>query len=209
MNQTLPENLFEAEDQITNSILKFLSTKQTGWISIDIRFEGLRIMPVGIRLCKMLQDQKYKTILIFGDAGSTALAKRDAPELISNIKSFKEILAIESPFSVGHLLLAVSPQPYDYEEFENICQKHNGNVIMLNGKLDDSEVGIGSVARARRKGFFMKWQNIYWLQPLKKAALLHTYSSDWIIFKETDKGYIKHQMFTEKPDSETIFESLL
>ena len=69
------------------------------------------------------------------------------------------------------ILVAVSPQHYDYEEFEALCKNVNCKVIMINGKLDDAAVGIGSVARERRKAFVSKWVNIYWLEPLVNGAL--------------------------------------
>ena len=50
---------------------------------------------------------------------------------------------------------------------------------MVNGKLDDASVGIGSVARERRKAFISKWDNIYWLEPLEKGALMHSHGDNW------------------------------
>ena len=123
--------------------------------------------------------------------------------------SFNQIIDNKFRTKSGNIVLAISPQPYDYEQFELICKNYDGKVIMLNGKLDDSEVGIGSVARERRRNFVIKWENIYWIQPLKNAALLHLYPSEWVLFKKTNEGYDFHQTFLGKPDSETIFESLL
>ena len=209
MSKKLPEKLFDAEAQIYDSLLKSFTNKNTTRIAVDIRFEGLRLMPIGIRLSKKLIDYKYKPLLAFGDAGSTALARRESPELGTNIKSFKEIMDNKLDESFCNPIIAIAPQPYDYEEFEAMCNDYRGIVIMLNGKLDDSEVGIGSVARDRRKKFIMKWENIYWLQPFKNSALLHSYPSDWTLFKQTDNGFIEHEVFEKKPNSEEIFESLL
>ena len=64
--------------------------------------------------------------------------------------SFKEGLVYKLGQNSDDLLLAVTPNHYDYDEFEGLCNKINQKVIMINGKLDDAAVGIGSVARERR-----------------------------------------------------------
>ena len=60
---------------------------------------------------------------------------------------------------------------------------------MLNGRLEDAAVGIGSVARERRKGFCGIWQQAYWLQPLEGGALLRSYPDDWHLFRQDSDGY--------------------
>ena len=119
-------------------------------------------MPVAIRLKESISEASIKSLLLWPDAGATALAKRDAPELSDNIMSFKDVIKSDNNDYTNHLLVAVSPQHYDYEDFENLCNKSDSRIIMLNGKLEDSDVGIGSVARERRKSFIRKWINIYW-----------------------------------------------
>ena len=209
MISSLPEKLNDAESQIKTSLLDYLNKKQSNRISIDIRFEGLRLLPISIRMCHILMENNYHPILLFSDAGSTALAKRDAPELTNNIKSFKDIKNSDPGQYTDNVLIAVSPQPYDYEEYVSVCNDLRGIIIMINGKLDDSEVGIGSVARQRRKDFVTKWTNIYWIQPLKNAALMHAYPSDWILFKQLNNSYTICQEFPERPDADSIFEAIL
>ena len=41
----------------------------------------------------------------------------------------------------------------DYEEFLNLSSKHNGYILMINGKLEDTAIGIGSIGRDRKKKF--------------------------------------------------------
>ena len=60
---------------------------------------------------------------------------------------------------------------------------------MLNGRLEDAAVGIGSVARERRKGFVASWQQAYWLQPLEGGALMRCFPDDWRLYDlNTDIG---------------------
>ena len=153
MDQKLPADLLQAEDQLFNSLFSNIVKNQSGKISINLKFEGLRLLPLVIRLANRLKSKSIKAILIWPDAGATALAKRDAPDLSENIMSFKDILKDNEINFAEYIIIAVSPQPYDYEEFEKISNNYNGNMIMLNGKLDDAAVGIGSVARERRKIF--------------------------------------------------------
>ena len=44
-------------------------------------------------------------------------------------------------------------------------------MVLLNGKLEDAAVGIGTVARERRKGFLSSWQSAYALIPTGDGAL--------------------------------------
>ena len=60
---------------------------------------------------------------------------------------------------------------------------------MLNGRLEDAAVGIGSVARERRKGFVASWQQAYWLQPLEGGALMRCFPDDWRLYRQDPDGY--------------------
>ena len=209
MTKLLPKNLLQAEEQILLSLLNCLSDNATPRISINIKLEGLRIQPVVIRLAKNLQEKKIQPVLIWPDAGATALAKRDAPVFQEYIYSFSDILKNEIKELDGYVVIAVSPQPYDYEIFEALCNKLSNKVLMFNGKLDDSAVGIGSVARERRKNFSSKWNNIYWLEPLQKGALLKLYKENWKLFRLDIDGYRFQAEYESKPSKELIFETFL
>ena len=205
----LPANLFEAEDQFFSSLSLFLETNDNSRISINIKLEGLRILPVVIRLFKKLEENNVQPILLWPDAGATALAKRDAPELSNYIKSFNDLLKGVDIQIDGFIFLAISPQHYDYEEFEAICTKYSNKIVMFNGKLDDAAVGIGSVARQRRKNFISKWTNIYWLEPIAKGAILHSYPEKWRLYRLYSDGYRPFSEFSDKPSPEAVFEAFL
>ena len=209
MIPTLPEQLVDAEEQILISLTNCFNKSSSHLISVNILFEGLKLQPIALRLSKKLASLNIKCNIVWPDAGAAALAKRDAPEISQNIKTYKDFIDTENLELEELLVIAVSPQPYDYEEFVNLCSKVHGKIIMLNGKLDDSNVGIGSVARERRKQFTSKWLNTYWLEPLTRGALIHVYPSNWILYKCTLEGYIHVDTFHEKPNSEEIFESFM
>ena len=58
-----------------------------------------------------------------------------------------------------------------------MSDNYQGTHYSLNPKFEDANIGIGSVIRERRKNFVKTWKNIYFLQPLNKAALMHIYPS--------------------------------
>ena len=205
----LPQKLVDAEEQILLSLTNCFNNNSCNLISVNVLFEGLRLQPVALRLSDKLASLNFKYNLVWPDAGAAALAKRDAPEISQYIKTYKELITTGSLELEELVIIAVSPQPYDYDLFVNLCSKVNGKIIMLNGKLDDSNVGIGSVARERRKLFTSKWLNTYWLEPLTRGALIHLYPSDWILYKSTLQGYIQIDAFKEKPNSEQIFEGFM
>ena len=207
MTNKLPSDLLEAELNIFESIQSyFLINAEKSFLSISLRFEGLRINPIIFRLSDKLNKSKYDNILLWADAGGAALAKRDNPELANKIFTFKEFL--NSSDLLNSILLVCSPQPYDIDMFEKVCSHTNSTVIMINGKLEDPIVGIGSVGREMRKRFAEKWNVVYFVQPLSLGALLKKFPNDWQLFKLNPNGYSFVKSFDKRPDDETIILSL-
>ena len=89
-----------------------------------------------------------------------------------------------------------------------MSENYQGTHYSLNPKFEDANIGIGSVIRERRKNFVKTWKNIYFLQPLNKAALMHIYPKNWLLFKEENKKYYFKKEFEIKPDNESIFVNL-
>ena len=203
----LPSDLKEAESNVYESVQSyFLSNSEQSFLSINLKFDGLRLNPIIFRLSNKLTEIKYDNILLWADAGGAALAKRDNPELATKIFTFKEF--INSTDLSNSILLVCSPQPYDIEMFEQVCSHTKSNVIMINGKLEDPIVGIGSVGREMRKRFAKKWKVLYFVQPLSMGALLKRYPNDWELFKLNNNGYSFVKSFINRPDDETIILNL-
>lgn len=207
MNNKLPSDLNEAEKNLYKSIKSYLSSNSDkSFLSINLRFDGLRINPIIFRLSTKLFENKLDNILLWADAGGAALAKRDFPQLSKKIFTFKEYLNTSD--TLNSLLLVCSPQPYDIEIFEQVCLHTNSTVIMINGKLEDPIVGIGSVGREMRKRFSDKWKTIYYVQPLSMGAILREYPKNWELFKLESNGYKFIKSFEQRPDDETIILNL-
>lgn len=204
MRLHLPADLLQAEDQAQKALLEALAEPKHRRWSVSWRFEGLRILPAALRFARALAGQGWSPLLVWPDAGAAALARRDGGELADATASLQDVLAGRLEQRKDDLLIAVAPQPSDYEALEQVCAYWNGPVAMLNGRLEDAAVGIGSVARARRRGFVSSWQVAYWLEPLAGAALLGRFPSSWTLFRQDADGYREVASFEQRPDTEQI-----
>jgi hypothetical protein len=106
------------------------------------------------------------------------------------------------------LVLLAAPTPADYEEVEALCAQHRGSLVMINGRLEDAAVGIGTVARERRKGFLAEWQAAYGLMPTAEGALRRVYPADWQFYRRDADGYRSVCSFEQRPDREQQLEAL-
>ena len=203
----LPRDLNSAIKDMESSVLGNLKNPISNKLMIEFKFEGLKFNNIGISLYKFLD--KYKNVyLTYSDPGAVALAQRDYSEFKNNIftfKSFNESIHINESES---LLISMMPQPYDFDSFEPMCENFNGIHFSLNPKFEDANIGIGSVIRERRKNFVKQWNNIYFIQPINKGALMHISPDNWALFKEQNNKYFFVKEFESKPDNETIFMNL-
>ncbi|MBM5823866.1 MAG: DUF1995 family protein [Cyanobacteria bacterium M_surface_10_m2_119] len=206
----LPADLRSAEAQALEAVLAALPTQTRGRWSVEWRFEGLRLLPVALRFCASLLEAGHGARLLCPDAGAAALARRDAPELAEQVADFRGQMRRNQETSMpsSDLLLALAPAQPDYEEFEQLCATHAGPVVMLNGTLEDAAVGIGSVARERRRGFLAAWQPAYALQPQEGAALRFAYPGPWELYRQDPDGFRLAARFDQKPDLEAQMEAL-
>ena len=204
---SLPADLVAAEAELLTALESALASNAKGRWTLDLRFEGLRLAPVALRLQRKLDQPERRCRLLFADAGATALAKRDAPDQADAITSVSDCYRGELP-AESTVLVCVTPGPPDYDEVEILCDKFAGPVVLLNGRLEDAAVGIGSVARERRRGFMAQWQSAYTLQPLNAAALRHVHPSDWQIYRLDPDGYRLAGTQEAKPAPEELDELL-
>lgn len=203
---SLPGDLAAAEEELLCSLRSALAADSKGRWTLELRFEGLRLAPVALRLQRQLDQPGARVQLLFADAGATALAQRDAPDQSASISSVSD-WSRRDP-APGTVLICVAPGPPDYDEVELVCEKHDGPVVLLNGRLEDAAVGIGSVARERRRGFMARWQSAYTLQPLSGAALRHAHPDDWQVYRLDPDGYRLAGSSEQRPAPEELDELL-
>jgi hypothetical protein len=205
----LPADLRTAEAEALDSLGAALAADAKGMWTVEFRFEGLRIMPVALRLLAGLSAAHQGTRLLFADAGATALAKRDAPDQAPQLASLQDVMRLQQADGGSEgVLILVAPSPADYEEVEQVCALHRGAVVLLNGKLEDAAVGIGTVARDRRKGFLSGWQSAYALIPTGEGALRRAYPAEWELYRRDPDGHRFVASFELKPDAEQQAEAL-
>ena len=205
-NYRLPNDLNEALKNIEEAIFSSLVDSNRRF-TIELNFEGLKFNKIGINIYKVL-SRNNNVYITFADQGSVALAQRDYPDIKNKIFTFKSFNESNNINNEDSIMISMLPQPYDFDSFEPMCENYQGIHYSLNPKFEDANIGIGSVIRERRKNFVKKWKNIYFLQPLNKAALMHIYPYNWLLFKEENKKYFFKKEFEIKPDNESIFVNL-
>jgi hypothetical protein len=208
----LPPDLRTAEAETREALRSALAADPRGRWTVELRFEGLRLLAPVLRLAAALEADAVAFRLLFSDAGAAALARRDGPALAERIASFSDQLRRQGAEAAGagddqaagsdELLLLVGASQSDYEEVETLCQAHRGPVVLINPGLEDAAVGIGSVARQRRRGFLALWKAAYALIPQAATALRRCHPDDWELYRLDPDGYRFAGRFDHRPDAE-------
>ena len=205
----LPGDLNAAHRQCAVALEAALADGLTR-LQVDLRFEGLRWPVVAHGLCQVLQQRENrKTVLLaFADMGAAALARRDFDLSAAEALTFAEIGSGRCPDHAA-LCMAVTPAAPDFTAFENACTALGEcPVIALNPRLEDAAVGIGSVARARRRGFLARWRVVYGLYPLEQAALAYAHPGPWRLFREDPDGFRLVASLPNRPDGSAVDQLL-
>lgn len=198
----LPADLRTAEAEALQALQAALGAGSGGRWTVEFRFEGLRLMPVLLRLLEGLMAERPVVRLLFPDAGATALARRDAPALAEHIGSFSDQRRRQQEGASSGVLLLVGASQAEYELVEEVCRGHGDAVVLINPSLEDAGVGIGSVARQRRRGFLAGWRAAYALLPRADRALRIAHPGEWELYRLDPDGFRLAGRFEEKPDGE-------
>lgn len=222
----LPPDLRAAETETLAAVSSALAAEPRGRWTVEWRFEGLRLLAPALRLAgALLTEEGRGGRLLFADEGAAALARRDSEILAPRIASFGDERrrqgddggtnggggngdeGVSEGGSEG-LLLLVAPSQAEYDLVEALCGAHRGAVLLLNPNLEDAAVGIGSVARQRRKGFLSTWQAAYALLPDAESALRRAHPGEWELYRLDPDGYRPVRSFERRPDAESRAEAL-
>ena len=202
----LPSDLNTAQQQCAAALAAALADGLTR-LQVDLRFEGLRWPTVAHGLCQQL-PQRSSIVLAFADMGAAALARRDFGLSAAEALTFDDLSRGRWPDN-GSLCLAVTPIAPDFTAFEAACTALGERpVIALNPRLEDAAVGIGSVARARRRGFLALWRVVYGLYPLEQAALAYGHPGPWRLFREDADGFRLVASLPQRPDASAMDQLL-
>jgi hypothetical protein len=209
----LPPDLRSAEAETLTAVRSALAAEPRGRWTVEWRFEGLRLLAPALRLAgDLLTETGRGGRLLFADEGAAALARRESEILAPRIASFGDERRRQGEAggeggSEG-LLLLVAPSQTEYDLVEALCGAHRGAVLLLNPNLEDAAVGIGSVARQRRKGFLSTWQTAYALLPDAESALRRAHPGEWELYRLDPDGYRLVRSFERRPDGESRAEAL-
>ena len=208
VSAVLPADLLEAEQRTFDALTETLDSQRRGRWQVTWRFEGLRLLGPALRLANSLRDSGRSLLLAWPDAGAAALAKRDGQELADCCVDLMQLQRDPAWAQRGDLLLIVGAQPSDYETVEAICTQWMEPVVLINSRLEDAAVGIGGVARSRRRGFMSTWKSAYHLEPFLEGALMQERLKEWDLFRLDPDGHRWVKRFEERPDQEQIDEAL-
>ena len=205
----LPPDLRSAEAETLTAVRSALAAEPRGRWTVEWRFEGLRLLAPALRLAgDLLTETGRGGRLLFADEGAAALARRESEILAPRIASFGDERRRQGEAGGEGLLLMVAPSQAEYDLVEALCGAHRGAVLLLNPNLEDAAVGIGSVARQRRKGFLSTWQTAYALLPDAESALRRAHPGEWELYRLDPDGYRLVRSFERRPDGESRAEAL-
>jgi hypothetical protein len=223
----LPPDLRSAEAETLTAVRSALAAEPRGRWTVEWRFEGLRLLAPALRLAgDLLTETGRGGRLLFADEGAAALARRESEILAPRIASYGDERRRQGEAGCNGggegdnggdnggegggegLLLLVAPSQAEYDLVEALCGAHRGAVLLLNPNLEDAAVGIGSVARQRRKGFLSTWQTAYALLPDAESALRRAHPGEWELYRLDPDGYRLVRSFERRPDGESRAEAL-
>ena len=205
----LPPDLRSAEAETLTAVRSALAAEPRGRWTVEWRFEGLRLLAPALRLAgDLLTETGRGGWLLFADEGAAALARRESEILAPRIASYGDERRRQGEAGGEGLLLLVAPSQAEYDLVEALCGAHRGAVLLLNPNLEDAAVGIGSVARQRRKGFLSTWQTAYALLPDAESALRRAHPGEWELYRLDPDGYRLVRSFERRPDGESRAEAL-
>ena len=205
----LPPDLRSAEAETLTAVRSALAAEPRGRWTVEWRFEGLRLLAPALRLAgDLLTETGRGGRLLFADEGAAALARRESQILAPRIASYGDERRRQGEAGGEGLLLLVAPSQAEYDLVEALCGAHRGAVLLLNPNLEDAAVGIGSVARQRRKGFLSTWQTAYALLPDAESALRRAHPGEWELYRLDPDGYRLVRSFERRPDGESRAEAL-
>jgi hypothetical protein len=209
--------LRSAEAETLTAVRSALAAEPRGRWTVEWRFEGLRLLAPTLRLAgDLLTETGRGGRLLFADEGAAALARRESEILAPRIASFGDQRRRQGEAGGegggedggDGLLVLVAPSQAEYDLVEALCAAHRGAVLLLNPNLEDAAVGIGSVARQRRKGFLSTWQTAYALLPDAESALRRAHPGEWELYRLDPDGYRLVRSFERRPDGESRAEAL-
>ncbi len=195
----IPKSLEEAIAQARVATKAAIADGYTRLL-VELVFPELKTMPLALQFIPVFEDLGSQLKVLFPDAGSAALARRDwgqVPFKIDDLGSSRS--PVENKIQPeDQVFLLVEATAVEVAQVEKLCQAAGSRpVILLAPRLEDAAVvGIGYSARQLRDRFIKTLESCYYIRPLEGAALFRCYPSPWQVWREVNDDY---QLIAEQP----------
>ena len=199
----LPDNLEDATEQAIAATHQAIADGGNRIIA-DLRFPELKASPIAYEFAKsFIQIYGKEWQAIFSDAGAAALAKRDWADLDVSVRGVNE--GRRAIREEDKAFLLIEPTSIEVEMVEKLVQLAGDRpFVMLNPRLENSEVGLGLAARQMRDRFLSTFETAYYIKPLELGALWRCYPQTWQVWQQTDEGMQPMAEVAQRPSSDDI-----
>ncbi len=200
---TLPNNLEDTTEQAIASTYQAIADGATR-VLVDLRFPELKSMPIAYEFARSF-NERYGNAwqAIFSDAGAAALAKREWADLNVSVRGVNE--GRRAIREEDKAFLLVEPSSVEVDQVEKLVQLAGDRpFVMLNPRLENSEVGLGLSARRLRDRFLSTFETAYYIKPLDLGALWRCYPQTWQVWVNTEEGMQFLSEVEQRPSSDDI-----
>lgn len=205
----LPKTL---EDAIAQARTATLAAIADGYsrIQVELLFPELKFMPVAQQFLPAFAEYGDRLKVLFADAGSAGLARRDWTDVkykISDVGTGRAVSIQSKVDPEDEIFVFVTPTSVEVPQLEKICAEIGERPqILLNPRLEDSgTVGIGYAARQTRDRFISTIESCYYLRPIfDEAAVFRCYPGMWEVWVKNGEDYQKLTELPKKPSGDEL-----
>jgi hypothetical protein len=199
----LPNNLEDATEQAIAATHRAISDGGNRVIA-DLRFPELKASPIAYKFAASFNQHYGKEWqAIFSDAGAAALAKREWNDLEVSVRGVNE--GRRAIREEDKAFLLIEPTSVEVEMVEKLAQLAGDRpFVILNPRLENSEVGLGLSARQMRDRFLSTFETAYYIKPLELGALWRCYPQTWQVWQQTEEGMRAMAEVSQRPSSDDI-----
>lgn len=206
----LPKTLEDAIIQASEATQAALEDGHTR-LKVELLFQEFKALPAAQQFVPAFEEYGDKLKILFADAGSTALARRDwsgLPFKLVDIGTGR-MASIESKVTPeDEIFFFVEPTSVEIPQLEKICEAigENRPFVIFAPRLEDSGVvGIGYAARQTRQRFINTIESCYYLRPIfDEAAVFRCYPGLWEVWVNKGSDYEKVAELPQKPTGDEL-----
>lgn len=199
----LPNNLEDATEQAIAATHQAIANGATR-ILVDLRFPELKSLPIAYEFARSF-NERYGNAwqALFSDAGAAALAKREWTDLEVSFRGVNE--GRRAIREEDQAFLLVEPSSIEVDQVEKLVQLAGDRpFVMLNPRLENSEVGVGLATRRLRDRFVSTFETAYYIKPLELGALWRCYPQTWQVWQQTEEGMQFLSEVEQRPSNDDI-----